>query len=78
MISDAARRALLETIETQRFGCEMSGSDLYADILQITAAHVVDGGPIAEVLEPVAAAPFGDAVLLRFLAALHLDRKSVV
>lgn len=72
MISDAARRALLDTIETQRFGCEMSGSDLYADILQIAAADVADGGPIADVLEPVAAAPFGDAVLLRFLGALHL------
>lgn len=72
MIADASRRTLLETIETQRFGCEMSGSDLYADILRIAAADVAEGGPIAEVLEPVAEAPFGDAVLLRFLAALHL------
>jgi hypothetical protein len=50
----------------------MSGSDLYSDILRVVADDVSHGGPIAELLEPVAVAPFGDAVLLRLLGALHL------
>jgi hypothetical protein len=68
----AARSQLLETIETQRFGCEMSGSDLYSDILRFVSDDVARGGPIADLLEPVAQAPFGDAVILRFMGALHL------
>jgi hypothetical protein len=68
----AVRDSLLETIETQRFGCEMSGSDLYSDILRVVADDVAHGGVSAELLQPVASAPFGDAVILRYLAALHL------
>jgi len=68
----AVRATLLETIETQRFGCEMSGSELYSTILRFVADDVEAGGPAAGLLEPVAEAPFGDAVILRFLAALHL------
>ena len=63
---------LLQTIETQRFGCEMAGSPLYADVLDAVATNVAAGGPCARLLAPFASAPFGDAVLLRFLAALHL------
>jgi hypothetical protein len=62
---------LLETIETQRLGCELAGSPLYADVLDAVAADVSAGGPSARILQPVAAAPFGDAMLLRFLGALH-------
>ncbi|QXC63279.1 DUF2332 domain-containing protein [Aquihabitans sp. G128] len=65
-------RALLDTIETQRSGCEMAGSPLYADVLDAVASDVVAGGTCARVLAPLADAPFGDAVLLRFLAAVHL------
>jgi hypothetical protein len=68
----AVRAALLDTIETQRFGCEMSGSDLYSTILRFVADDVESDGPIAQLLEPVAEAPFGDAVILRLLGALHL------
>ncbi|MCU1370706.1 MAG: hypothetical protein JWO77_1900 [Ilumatobacteraceae bacterium] len=71
-LGSAARGQLLETIETQRFGCEMSGSDLYSEILRVAAADVTSDGPIAGLLEPVADAPFGDAVILRFMGALHL------
>ena len=71
-LADAERATLLETIETQRFGCEMAGSPLYADVLGVVAKDVRNGGPIGRLLEPVAAAPFGDAVLLRLLAGLHL------
>jgi hypothetical protein len=71
-LSAEDRAALLETIETQRFGCEMSGSDLYSDLLHHVADDVAAGGVIGELLEPVATAPFGDAVILRLLGALHL------
>ncbi len=65
-------RDLLDTIETQRAGCEMAGSPLYAEVLDAVASDVVAGGPCARTLAPLAGAPFGDAVLLRFLAAVHL------
>ncbi|MCU1497971.1 MAG: hypothetical protein JWM47_1924 [Acidimicrobiales bacterium] len=66
------RDALLATIETQRAGCEMAGSPLYAGVLGAVAADVVAGGPCAALLGPLARAPFGDAILLRLLAAVHL------
>jgi hypothetical protein len=65
------QRTLLETIETQRLGCELAGSPLSAAVLEVVATDVADGGPFAELLAPVANAPFGDAVLLRLLAGLH-------
>lgn len=65
-------RALLDTIETQRLGCEMAGSPLYAEVLDAVATDVVAGGPCARLLAPLADAPFADAVILRFLAAVHL------
>jgi hypothetical protein len=71
-LSPDSRRTLLETIETQRFGCEMTGSPLYVDLLDVVAADVRAGGVFARLLEPVAEAPFGDAVVLRLLGALHL------
>jgi hypothetical protein len=66
-----AARTLLETIETQRLGCELSGSPLYAALLDVVAADVREGGPCAALLGPVADAPFGDAVLLRLLGGVH-------
>lgn len=63
--------ALLDLIETQRLGCEMAGSPLYAEVLDAVATDVVADGPAARLLAPLAEAPFGDAVLLRLLAAVH-------
>lgn len=65
------RRSLLETIATQRLGCELAGSPLYAAILDVVAGEVEADGPVARLLDPVVDAPFGDAVLLRLLAGLH-------
>jgi hypothetical protein len=62
---------LLEVVETQRLGCQLAGSPLYASILDVVAADLRHGGPCARLLAPVADAPFGDAVLLRLLAGLH-------
>lgn len=70
-VTSSTRRTLLDTIETQRFGCELAGSPLYAEVLAVVAADVERGGPCARLLDPHAGAPFGDAVLLRFLGALH-------
>lgn len=71
MTAPPAVATLLETIETQRLGCELAGSPLYAAVLDVVAADVAAGGPSADVLAPAAVAPFGDAVLLRLLGALH-------
>lgn len=69
--SAEVRRTLLETIESQRLGCELAGSPLYADVLTVVADDVERQGPIDRVLAPVADAPYGDAVLLRLLSGLH-------
>ncbi len=63
---------LLDTIETQRFGCELAGSPLYAALLKVVAEDVVAGGPCRHLLDPLADEPVGEAVLLRFLGAVHL------
>ena len=65
------RAGLLETIATQRAGCEAAGSPLCAAILDVVADDVRADGHLASLLAPVADAPFGDAVLLRLLAGLH-------
>ncbi|HEY4376119.1 MAG TPA: DUF2332 domain-containing protein, partial [Acidimicrobiales bacterium] len=62
---------LLETIELQRVGCLLNGSALYADVLSGVATDVRRGGPCATVLGPWATEPFADAVVLRFLGAVH-------
>lgn len=71
----AARQAALstlgETIELQRVGCELAGSDLYARVLAVVASDVDGGGPCADLLGPYASAPVGDAVMLRLLAGVH-------
>lgn len=71
MTPSVAQRSLLETIETQRFGCELAGSPLYCDLLAAVKTDVAVGGLSADLLAPYADAPFGDAVVLRFLAGLH-------
>lgn len=67
----ASRQVLLERIDTQRVGCELAGSPLYARVLDVVAADVARSGTFHRLLAPVADAPFGDAVLLRLLAGLH-------
>lgn len=69
---EAQRYTLAETIEMQRLGCELAGSALYATVLAAVADDVASNGPCARLLAPHAGRPFGDAVLLRLLAALHL------
>jgi hypothetical protein len=68
----AGREHLLQTIDSQRLGCEMAGSPLYASLLEAVARDVASDGPAAELLAPLHDARLGDAVLLRLLAGLHL------
>lgn len=70
-MTDPGLASLAETIELQRAGCELAGSALYAELLRAVAADVAGGGACRELLLPFAAAPMGDAVLLRLLAGVH-------
>src|SRR4029079_6747687 len=60
-----------DLIEVQRSGCLDNGSALYGDILAAVAQDARRGGPCAAILDPWADLPFADAVVLRFLAAVH-------
>lgn len=71
MIAPERRRVLLDTIEAQRLGCELSGSPLSAEVLAAVAADVAADGPYADLLDDLATARMGEAVLLRLLAGLH-------
>ena len=62
---------LLVAIENQQAGCALAGSPLYATLLEAVNVDLRAGGPSLRILAPVADAPFGDAVLLRLLAAVH-------
>jgi hypothetical protein len=66
-----SRLSLAEALETQRHGCKLAGSPLYAEVLDAVAADVDAGGVAAELLGPYAQAPFGDAVPLRLLGGVH-------
>lgn len=63
--------SLPDKIVDQRLGCLLAGSPFYVEVLDAVAADVAVEGPCLEVLRPHAAAPRGDAVLLRFLAGVH-------
>ncbi len=63
--------SLARTVELQRVGCELAGSDLYARLLAVVAGDLGRGGPCRDLLGPHAGAPVADAVLLRLLAGVH-------
>lgn len=58
-------------LRAQQRGCAIGGSALYAGLLDEVMADVAAGGPCRVVLEPFAGEPWADAVVLRFLAAVH-------
>ena len=55
----------------QRNACADLGSNLYADVLDAVIADVGGDGPCAAVLRPHERDPFGSALPLRFLGAVH-------
>ncbi len=60
-----------DLLRFQHDQCVALGSSLYADLLDATAADVAVGGPCAAVLLPHEGDPFGSALPLRFLGAIH-------
>lgn len=62
---------LLDRVQAQRFGCETGGSPLYVAVLDAVAAEMAADGRCRDVLAPYADEPVHDAMVLRFLAAVH-------
>lgn len=60
-----------EVLEVQARACAAAGSDLYARVLGGVLADVRAGGPCAAVLRPHARDPYGTALALRLLGAVH-------
>jgi hypothetical protein len=60
-----------EVLEVQARACADAGSDLYARVLTGVVADVRAGGPCARVLRPHARDPYGTALALRLLGAVH-------
>jgi hypothetical protein len=60
-----------EVLQVQARACAAAGSDLYARVLEGVLADVRAGGPCAAVLRPHARDPFGTALALRLLGAVH-------
>jgi hypothetical protein len=62
---------LVDALVFQRNSCADLGSHLYADVLDAVIADVGGDGPCAAVLRPHERDPFGSALPLRFLGAVH-------
>jgi hypothetical protein len=62
---------LEEILEVQARACAEAGSALYARILRAVVEDVRAGGPCAVVLRPHVRDPYGSALALRLLGAVH-------
>jgi hypothetical protein len=62
---------LTDVLALQQAACELAGSRLYGRILAAMADDVRAGGRCARIFEPWLGNAMGDAVPLRFLAAVH-------
>ncbi|HEX6254351.1 MAG TPA: DUF2332 domain-containing protein [Euzebyales bacterium] len=69
--ADAVRRATAAQLHTQARSCAEMGSPLYAHLLERAAADCAAEGPVWQVLRDHAAPARGDALALRFMAAVH-------
>jgi hypothetical protein len=58
-------------LRVQAVACEVMGSPLYAHLLDAAAADAAAGGPTWDVLREEVAPGRGDALALRFMAAVH-------
>ncbi len=63
-------KSLADVVELQRIGCAFT-SPLYSTIIDAVAADLERQGPCLRVLAPHADDPFGSALVLRFLGAVH-------
>ena len=62
---------LVDALVFQRNSCADLGSNLYAELLDAVIADVGGDGPCAAVIRPHERDPFGSALPLRFLGAVH-------
>lgn len=62
--------SLADLVELQRYGCALT-SPLYGTILAAVAEDLDRGGPCHQILVPHAGDPFGSALVLRMLGAVH-------
>src|SRR5688572_6279451 len=69
-MTDVALR-LAAQLRDQEASCAEMGSPLYAGLLAHAARDVEGGGPVLRVLTPHVAPGRGNALALRFLAAVH-------
>ena len=69
--ADAVRRATAAQLHKQARPCAEMGSPLYAHLLERAAADCAAEGPVWQVLRDHAAPGRGDALALRFMAAVH-------
>src|SRR5829696_8814290 len=63
--------SLPEVLTHQRRACARIGSEMYAEIIDVVAADLAADGPCARLLRPHEDDPFGSALVLRFLGAVH-------
>ncbi len=66
-----APATVLEVVEVQARDCARAGSPLYENILRGVADDLRAGGPSASMLEGRAVDPYGSALALRLLGAVH-------
>lgn len=62
---------LREMLAVQRDACRDIGSTIYARLLDRTIERIDRPGPIRDLLAPRSGDPFGSALALRFLGAVH-------
>jgi hypothetical protein len=62
---------LVAAFRTQARGCELTGSPIYADLLDRAADDVARGGLFADLVSTYRGVPMLDALPLRVLAAVH-------
>jgi len=67
----AASASLADVLRIQRDACLEVGSALYVRLIDRCLGRIDRSGPIRDLLAPHAADPFGSALALRFLGAVH-------
>ena len=66
-----ARAALVDAFRAQARGCAVTGSPIYASLLERAADDLAAGGPFADPVSDYRGRPLLDALPLRILGAVH-------
>lgn len=67
----SAKKWVAYLLRVQGMACRELGSGLYADLLEASSADVQRSGPTWRLLEPHATRDTGDALAMRYMAAVH-------